>query len=155
MTLTFRAASMADLPLLRTFESKLDSHERKLEPTLKQQGVWGNYDIPALINDKARVLVLIAEVNGQPVGCGFAHIKDNEPYYNKPKYGYLAFIYVDESQRGKKIGSAIIDQLTRWLHTHNIDEITLMAYATNTEAIKAYKKYGFEPYLIEMKLKAP
>lgn len=153
MQLTFRQATLADLPTLRGFEEKLDAHERNLEPTLKKHKVWDYYDIPKLIRDAKKVLVLIAEINGQPVGCGFAEIKDNERHYIKPQYGYLTLIYVNESQRGKKIGRAIIEQLINWLHTHQIDEITLIAYATNTDALRAYKKYGFEPYIVEMKLK--
>ena len=156
MKLTFRRATMADLHILRDFETKLDTHERKLEPTLKQHGVWEYFDIPKLIQDTSdKVLILIAEIDGQPIGCGFAQIKENEPYYIKPHYGYLTLIYVDESQRGKKIGGAILEQLVGWLHARGIDEITLIAYATNKGALKAYKKYGFEPYIVEMKLKTP
>jgi diamine N-acetyltransferase len=61
-----------------------------------------------------------------------------ETYFNKD-YLYLAFIYVDESQRGKKLGSAWLQEIFKthpkqkfWL---TIEDISLAHF---------YEKNGFE-----------
>lgn len=155
MALTFRKATLEDVSLLRGLEAKLVEHERGLEPTLKQGGRLEYYDIPKLIEDTRNAIVLIAEIDGQTVGCGLGEIKKNDACYNESHYGYIGLMYVDESQRGKNVGGSIVHELTDWFHINGINEVRLKVYASNPGAIRAYEKYGFEPYINEMKLKKP
>ncbi len=155
MNLTFRKATLEDVPLLRGFESKLVEHERAVEPTLKQEGVLEYYDLPKLIEDTRNALVLIAEIDGVAVGCGLGQIKENDPCYDESHYGYVGLMYVDKSQRGKNVGGSIIQEVTNWFRSQGINEVRLKVYASNPGAIRAYEKYGFEPYIQEMRLRKP
>lgn len=152
MSVKFRPATPSDIPLLRNFESKLVAHERAAEPTLIQEGPLEYYDIPKLIEDSENVKMLIAQIDGEAVGCGFGQIKENDPCYNEKHYGYIGLMYVDESHRGKNIGGLIIENLVKWLHEKDISEICLKVYASNAGAVKTYEKYGFKHYIYEMKL---
>lgn len=155
MNLTFRKATLEDVPLLRGFEAKLVDHERAVEPTLKQEGVLEYYDIPKLIEDTRNAIVLIAEIDGVAVGCGLGQIKENDACYDESHYGYIGLMYVDESQRGKNVGGSIVQELNNWFRSKGINEIRLKVYANNPGAIGAYEKYGFEPFINEMKLRKP
>lgn len=153
MSLNFRKALPSDIQLLRGFESKLVAHERAIEPTLIQEGHLEYYDISQLIENTTNSIVIIAEIDGEPVGCGLGQIKENDPCYSEKRYGYIGLMYVDEDQRGKNVGGSIIQELVRWFHGQGIHEIHLRVYANNPGAVKAYEKYGFEHYIHEMKLK--
>ena len=153
MNIYFRRATLADVPLLRGFESKLVAYEQTTEPTLIQEDTLQYYDIPKLIKDAVNAAVLIAEIDGKPVGCGLGQIKENSHCYNEKHYGYIGFMYVDEEQRGKNIGSSIVQELIIWFRNKEINEIHLKVYASNLGAIRAYQKYGFEHYIHEMKLR--
>jgi len=152
MNLTFRKATLDDVPLLRDFEARLVEHERGIEPTLKQEGTLEYYDIPKLIEDTGNATVLIAEIDGVAVGCGLGQIKKNDACYNDPRYGYIGLMYVDEPQRGKNVGGSIVQELNNWFSSNGINEIRLKVYANNPSAIRAYEKYGFEPFINEMKM---
>ena len=155
MNINFRKATPADVPLLRGFESKLVAHERAKEPTLIQEGHLEYYDILKLIEDTRSAIVLIAEIDGEPIGCGLGQIKENDPRYNETHYGYIGLMYVNESQRGKNVGSSIVQELVSWFHSKGINEVRLWTYASNPGAMKAYARYGFEHYVHEMRLKKP
>lgn len=152
MDIRLRYAELSDVPLLRNFESKLVAHERSVEPTLIQKGPLEYYKIPELIEDD-NANIVIAEVDGAPIGCGLGQIKENDFYNNEKQYGYIGLMYVEESQRGKNIGGLIIQELVDWFGTKGINEIRLKVYASNPTAVEAYKKYGFEHYVHDMKLK--
>ncbi len=155
MKLTFRKATLEDVPLLRGFEAKLVEHERAVEPTLKQEGTLEYYNIPKLIEDTGNAIVLIAEIHGVAVGCGLGQIKENDTCYNETHYGYVGLMYVDESQRGKNVGGSIVQEVTNWFRSQGINEVRLKVYASNPRAVGAYEKYGFEPYIQEMRLRKP
>lgn len=152
MKINFRPATSADIPLLRAFEQKLVAHERTIEPTLKPDGILEYYDIPKLIEDKENTLVLIAEVDGQPIGCGFGQIRAKDSCYTKNHNGYIGLVYIDEAHRGHNYSGKLMDTLRKWFKTKNINEIVLQVYSGNTGAIKAYEKYGFTPYSIILKI---
>ena len=153
--MNFRKATLSDVRLLRDFESKLVAYERTIEPGIIQKGPLEYYDIPKLLEDISSAIVFIAEIDGQPVGCGLGQIKENDSYNSETQYGYIGIMYVDEDQRGKNVGSSIVRELITWFHSKGINEIRLKVFAGNPIAISAYQKYGFAHYIHEMKLKKP
>lgn len=153
MEIQLRPATPADVPTLRAFESQLVAHERSVVPTLKQEGVLEYYDIPALIADEEKSIVLLAEVNGIPVGCGLGQIRANDACYTEAHFGYIGLMYVSPEQRGKGIVQKIIDRLKAWFESKGISEIHLKVFANNPMAIRAYEKCGFEPLIHEMRLR--
>ncbi len=152
MNIKLRKAKQEDIKLLREFEQKLIEHERTVEKSLKQAGQMQYYDIDALINDKTSATVIIAEVDQNPVGCGFGKIKENHPCYKNQYYGYIGLIYVDKNYRGNKICSRILDKIVQWFKEQNITDIILRVYDNNKDTLEVYKKYGFNYYIHEMKL---
>lgn len=144
-----RKANLNDLPALLLFEQGVISVERPFDPTLK--GDPNNYyDIEAMIAAPAIELV-VAESNGELLGCGYARIEQSQAFLQHTQHAYLGFMYVEPAHRGKGINKMIIEVLEQWSRSLGITEMRLEVYIGNTPAIHAYEKAGFGKHMIEMR----
>ncbi|MGH1519801.1 GNAT family N-acetyltransferase [Chryseobacterium sp. JK1] len=147
-----REATKEDLQVLLAFEQGMVSAERPFNSTLID-GEIHYYDLNEFINSPDAILI-VAEENDEIVASGYALIKKSEKEYNTfKKYAYLGFMYVKPEYRGKGINKIITDELLHWSKTKGVSEVRLDVYAQNESAIKAYKKAGFEPLFLTMRLK--
>lgn len=145
-----RPASSADLAILRNFEQGVITAERPFDSTLKSSSIQ-YYDLEEmLIAD--HILLVVAEIEGQLVGSGYARIQTAKPYLQHERYAYLGFMYVDNEHRGKGINQKIMEALKSWATKQKISELRLEVYAENLSAIKAYEKVGFQKHMIEMRI---
>lgn len=145
-----REATIEDLPTLKQFEQELIKYERPFAPNLKEDPIT-YYNIEAFITNKDAQL-LVAVIDHQLVGSGYALIKKSAPYKKPDQYAYLGFMYVSPDHRGKSINGKITQQLIDWATSRNISEIQLDVYADNLSAISAYAKSGLKPDLLKMRL---
>ena len=148
--ITFRPATIADLPILLEFEQGIVSAERPFNPTLKMEGVT-YYDIAALI-DEPNAEVIVGSFNGQIITSGYALIKQASSNVQHDAYALLGFMYVHPTMRGKGINKLLTEQLTNWAKAQQVFEIRLYVYAENKPAIRAYEKAGFTSLVTEMRL---
>jgi GNAT superfamily N-acetyltransferase len=148
--ITIRPATYDDLDTLLEFEQGVIEAERPYDPTLKS-GRIHYYDLHEMINAD-HVELLVAELGGIVVGSGYARIEKAKFFYSHQKYAYLGFMYVRPEFRGKGINREIIEALKSWSLSKNINELRLEVYYDNLPALKAYGKFGFTKYLIEMRL---
>ncbi len=140
---------MADLPTLFEFEQGVITAERPFDPTLKS-GQIHYYDIEKMIA-APDVELLVAEINNEVVGSGYARIENAKPFLQHNRHAYLGFMYIMPQWRGNGINKKILDKLTEWVQQHNITELRLDVYQPNIAAIKAYEKAGFTKHMIEMR----
>lgn len=147
--LNLRRATINDLPELLKFEQGVITAERPFDSFLKESAIT-YYDIKNHIESNDSELV-VAEIDEQLVGAGYAQIRESKPYWKKPKYVYLGFMFVHPSYRGQGINQQIIDQLKKWAKSKNILELRLDVYVENESAIKAYQKAGFKSHMLEMR----
>lgn len=147
-----RKAMVDDLKTLLEFEQGVIEAERPFDITLKQ-GATRYYDIEEMIR-APHIELLVAELNGQLVGCGYARIENSKPYLQHVQHGYLGFMYVKPGHRGKGINGKIMDALKTWVQGKGITELRLEVYCMNEPAIKAYEKIGFSKHMIEMRKKS-
>lgn len=145
-----RPATLNDLEDLQGFEQGVIQYERPFTPQLKPDPVH-YYDIENLINREDACLV-VAEVEGELVGSGYALIEQAKPIKKDPYHAYLGFMYVVPEYRGKGINGQLIHYLMDWAKERNVSEIILDVYAENESALKAYEKIGFKPDLLKMRL---
>ena len=102
-----RKATIEDLPVLLQFEQGIITAERPFDSTLKPDPI-SYYDLKAFITS-TDVQVLVAEIDGEIAGSGYARIKKNpDVYYDFEKYAYLGFMYVLPAYRGMGVNQAII-----------------------------------------------
>lgn len=148
--ITTREATMEDLEILLQFEQGVIAAERPFDITLKKDPIR-YYDIAAMII-KPEVKLVVAETEGQVVGCGYCRIENAKPYLQHPIHGYLGFMYVVPVHRGKGINKQVVTHLAAWARTEKVNELRLEVYFGNTTAIQAYEKTGFTKHMIEMRM---
>lgn len=149
-SLIIRQANVNDMAKLLQFEQGVIKAERPFDATLQPDPI-NYYDIEQMIA-LPHVHLLVAEINNEVVGCGYARIENAKPYLAHRQYGYLGFMFVEEAHRGKGINQQIIEELKHWCAAKNIFELRLQVYQHNAPAIKAYEKVGFEKHMIEMRM---
>ncbi|WP_303318341.1 GNAT family N-acetyltransferase [Flavivirga abyssicola] len=150
MSVIIRKATLNDLPVLLEFEQGVIVAERPFDPTIKDGSIY-YYDISELITNPNSE-VFVAESHGDIVASGYAKIKTDRHYLKHAYQGYLGFMFVSETHRGKGLNKMIVDALLKWCKARNIYEIRLDVYEDNTPAIKAYEKVGFKKHMINMRL---
>jgi RimJ/RimL family protein N-acetyltransferase len=147
---TVRTASLNDVETLLRFEQGVITAERPFDTTIKD-GDTNYYDIVEMIKSP-HIEIVVAEINNQVIGSGYARIEDSKPYLKHQKHGYLGFMYVEPAHRGKGINQKIIDTLKDWCAAQNITELRLQVYHDNLGAIKAYEKVGFVKLMLKMRM---
>lgn len=145
-----RQAQENEINLLIEFEQGIVEAERPFDNTLKD-GKIHYYDLLELIRSE-EAEVLVAVVEDQLIGSGYAKLLDAKPYQKYKKYAYLGFMYVEPAYRGQGINKLILERLISWAKARNISEVRLQVYDENTIAKNAYHKVGFKPNLLEMRM---
>ncbi|MCF0059283.1 GNAT family N-acetyltransferase [Dyadobacter sp. CY356] len=143
-----RPAKLSDLPALLLFEQGVIQAERPYDSLIKPDPVY-YYDIEEMIK-ASNIELLVAEIDGDVVGSGYARIENARHFLKYPMHAYLGFMYVDPSHRGKGINRKIIEGLKAWAISQHISELRLDVYSGNLPAINAYEKAGFKKQLINM-----
>jgi len=150
MEIIIRQAKESEINVLIEFEQGIVEAERPFDNTLKP-GQIHYFDLLELIKSR-EAEVLVAVVDDQLVGSGYAKLLDAKPYQKYEKNAYLGFMYVRPEYRGQGINKMILHRLIDWAKERNISEVRLQVYEENTSAIKAYAKAGFKPNLLEMRM---
>ena len=145
-----RKATIDDLETLRRFEQGVISAERSFDPTLRKDPV-SYYDLEYMIH-ASHIYLVVAELNEQVVGSGYARIETSKHYLQHEQHAYLGFMYVEPEHRGKGVNKIVLEALKNWSLSKNINELVLEVYFNNIPAITAYEKAGFIKHIIEMRL---
>ncbi|MEM7358985.1 MAG: GNAT family N-acetyltransferase [Pseudomonadota bacterium] len=148
LNINIRSASLEDVKLLREFEQGVITAERPFAANLKAGEIF-YYDLEALIASNDSNL-LIAEMDGLPVACGYATIRNSKPHITPDLYSYIGFIYVVPEQRGKKLAGHILQALVAWSKSRDVHAFELEVFTENESAIRAYEKFGFKANLTQM-----
>jgi len=109
------------------------------------------YDIIELIRGK-NAEVLVAVVDHEVVGSGYAKILPAKPYLQHREYAYIGFIYVKPAFRGRGFSQKILRGLMDWAKSRGLTEVRLEVYDGNEIAKASYLKAGFKPNLLEMRM---
>ncbi len=147
--LTIRQATPADLDALERFQQGIIAVERRYDPLLRDRDVR-YYDIAAMLADPA-VCLLLAETDGVPVGCAFARIDVPKPWLRHAREAYMGLMFVEPAWRGQGVNTQLLTALKAWCREQGVSELRLDVYADNTSAVRAYRKAGFRPSMVEMR----
>ena len=149
-TITIRSANLNDLETLLAFEQGVVAAEKPLD-TFLGTGKLTYYDIPELITDE-NTHFIVAISNEELVGSGYIKIENSNSYHKNPEHGYIGFIYVKPSFRGKKISSLVLESLKNWAKEKDLKELRLDVYSNNYNAVKSYDSFGFTKSLVNMRI---
>lgn len=101
----------------------------------KEKGLF----VPIKIS-KIKPILLVAEENKKAVGFIWAHFIQ----YGFFKYGTIDEFFVRKESRGKGIGGKLIKKVVKKFQKTNAKIILVGTEKENKEAIRLYKKLGFE-----------
>lgn len=153
MDIKIRRAKLSDVSLIDKFQNEIGVHERDLDSNIKKNGKVRYQtlnDIKKLITSKNAIIV-IAEFNNKPIGCGFGNIQKNSADWSRFKYkGYIGMMFVEKQYRSQGIGGIMLGYILDWFKKRKIKDIRLQVYQNNDIAVNAYKKAGFKNYIAEM-----
>jgi RimJ/RimL family protein N-acetyltransferase len=147
--IVIRKATIGDIPILLQFEQGIIDAERPFIPRMKQ-GEIRYYDLESLLN-AANAYVIVAELKGQVIACGYARIQPAEDHLDHQQHALLRFMYTDPAHRGQGVNGLVMENLMNWASAQGITEAVLDVYYDNLSAIRAYEKMGFSKYLITMR----
>ena len=148
--LIVRPAALSDLSLLLAFEQSMIGAERPFDDTIRTTGQVHYYDLESLISSPDAE-VLVAELDSELIGSGYARIEVSDPYLKHDKHSYLGFMYVVPEHRGKGINKKIMDALEAWSLSRGVQEMRLEVYVDNAGAVRAYEKVGYDALIITMR----
>ncbi|MGV8151493.1 MAG: GNAT family N-acetyltransferase [Candidatus Nanoarchaeia archaeon] len=98
---------------------------------------------------KKGCIFLVAELNGNLAGYILGNIFTN-PWKSG---GYIDDLYVDKAFRRKGIATKLLNEFIHQLKNKGIKTCQLGVSKKNTQAIKLYKKLGFDIVNYEMRIK--
>ena len=150
---TTRKARLADLPLLGALEKEFSRDERKIvlseTPRLKPY-IQRTPDRDRIVARWMRgwirsrnALVLIAEKGGRPVGFSTASVETNKGIYGPVRFGFIGFVFVRQTYRGRGISSLMMKEMLTWFTKRKIKHVSLSVMAGNQPARAIWKKWGF------------
>jgi GNAT superfamily N-acetyltransferase len=145
-----RPADLSDLVVLLDFEQAIIEAERPFDDTIRTGADVRYYDLAGLIASRDAE-VLVAELNSEIVGSGYARIERSDPYVKHVEHSYLGFMYVVPEHRGKGINKKIIEALEAWSRAQGVTEMQLEVYVDNLGAIRAYEKSGYKALILTMR----
>lgn len=148
--IVLRPAVYEDMNSLLEFEQGVIAAERPFEPTLKA-GAVNYYDIDEMIRSE-NIKLVVALIDQELIGCGYALKEKGKPFQKFEHFAYIGFMFVKPQHRGKGVSKKILQDLTQWAKSENINEIRLDVYGDNMAAVRAYEKAGFSKHLVHMRL---
>ena len=149
MEIKIRPAKEEEIEILLEFEKGIVDTERPFDITLKD-GEIHYYDLLELIRSPESEVV-VAEIDGELVGSGYAQIRKADIFLKHTHFAYLGFMYVRPSFRGKGVNQLLLEALITWAKAKGISEIRLDVYDENIVAKNAYLKAGFKPIMLTMR----
>ncbi|MDT7833551.1 GNAT family N-acetyltransferase [Flavobacteriaceae bacterium S356] len=148
--MTIRTATLKDIEELLIFEQGIIDAERPMDITLKREKTY-YYDLPYMINEPS-IELLVAEIQGELVSCGYARIVKARECFQYERFSYLGFMFTKNEYRGKGINKKIMESLYDWTRSQGVHEVRLEVYPNNPAAIKAYEKAGMKECLVTMRV---
>jgi ribosomal protein S18 acetylase RimI-like enzyme len=149
-----RPATPADLPALGRLGALLvrthhDFDPRRFIPATPQtERGYGSFLGTQL--DKANVVVLVAERNGESIGYTYAGVEGTDYMSLRGPAGVLYDIVVDPAHRGRGVGRLLLEATLRALEAKGAPRVVLSTAEQNESAQRLFARAGFRRTMIEM-----
>ena len=148
-----RFASTRDIPGMIDLLLQVGEVHRKIRPDLFRAGAQ-KYDEAALtelLKDPHRPI--FAAVEGDKLlGYCFCilQVRENDPVLLDDRTLYIDDLCVDETTRGRHVGSALYDYAVKYAKQIGCDTLTLNVWCGNDSAMAFYESRGLKPRNIHM-----
>ena len=152
---TIRQASVADIPRLIDLLHQVDMVHHRLRPELFKPDTtkYSEQELETLLGDESKPILVYDD--GEVLGytfCQITEVKDDRLLQDR-KILYIDDLCVDETARGKHIGSALFEFVRDYAKSIGCHAITLNVWEGNDSAIRFYQNMGMHPQKIGMEIK--
>lgn len=156
MNIIIREATIADAALLAELNADVQRHHAEAKPERYKMPVPNNPALIAIYKERLQAegnFLFIAELDNEPIGYIHCQIRENEdnPFTVAFRNLVVNEVSVNKNHRGEGIGQILMDKAEELAGQLEITEISLGVHAFNEEAIRFYKRLGFEVASIRMR----
>lgn len=148
-----RRAGEADIPSLnKLLRQVLDVHFQGRSDLFKENAKKYTDDELKTLLSATDTPVFVAEDNGTVEGYAFCVIKQEKESHilTSVKTLYIDDLCVDETCRGKGVGTLLYNYVLEFAKRQGCYNVTLNVWACNKNALAFYQKLGLEPQKIGM-----
>lgn len=148
-----RLANTSDIPGIIALLRQVGQVHHDIRPDLFREGAqkYSPSDLEDLLKDAARP-VFVGVEDGRLLGycfCILEQVKDN-PVLRDVKSLYIDDLCVDESIRGKHVGTGLYDHVCGYARSIGCSSVTLNVWCGNDSAMAFYQSRGMKPRKIYM-----
>ena len=148
-----RLANTTDIPGMIRLLQQVGQVHHDIRPDLFRDGAqkYSPSDLEALLQDAARPIFVGVE-DGRMLGycfCIIEEVKDN-PVLRDVKSLYIDDLCVDETIRGKHVGTGLYDHVCAYAGSIGCRSVTLNVWCGNDSAMRFYESRGMKPRKIYM-----
>ena len=143
-----RLANHTDIPGMIRLLQQVGQGHHDIRPDLFREGAqkYSEEDLAALLQDVTRPIFVGVE-DGRMLGycfCVIEEVKDN-PVLRDVKSLYIDDLCVDETIRGKHVGSKLYDHVCHYAREIGCGSVTLNVWCGNDSAMRFYESRGMKP----------
>ena len=147
MDLNVRPATVDDYSAVCVLFAEVDALHRDNLPHIFRQpeGVAREKDYYLGLIADENVALLVADVDGSPVGFGHAILRDapGMPIFVPRRYAVIDSLVVKSGFRNRGIGRALVDRVQEWALAKGAGSIELNVYEFNEKAVSFYESLGY------------
>ena len=148
-----RLANNSDIPGMIELLKQVGEVHHNIRPDLFRAGAqkYSETDLAELLKDENRPIFVGVE-DSRMLGycfCILEEVKDN-PVLRDVKSLYIDDLCVDETIRGKHVGSKLYDYVCGYAKEVGCRSVTLNVWCGNDSAMRFYEKMGMRPRKITM-----
>jgi len=154
VALTIRPATPADRTALDEQEQLLNLYE---EPFSRDRRLDRAGSVAAMDRLHERVAasngtILVAELNGAVIAHLVLTFEQHGPFVREDlrPHAYVADLYVRQAHRGQGIGTKLLAEAEKIAVARGVPRISIGVLSGNDGAEKNYRKFGFNPYALEL-----
>jgi len=72
--------------------------------------------------------------------------------FRPKRWAFVEDLIVDESKRGRGIGTRLLEEAHAWAETHQLEAVQLQVWTANAEAVRLYERIGFQQIIGTMEM---
>ena len=149
-----RQASVADIPRLMDLLHQVNMVHHRLRPKLLNPNTtkYCEQELETLLGDESKPIFVYDD--GEVLGYAFCQITrvKNDRLLQDRKSLYLDDLCVDETARGRHIGSALFEFVRDYAKSIGCHAVTLNVWAGNDAAMQFYQSKGMQPQKTGMEM---
>ena len=148
-----RLAKTEDIPGLLELLRQVGQVHHELRPDIFRAGAqkYDATDLQALLEDSTRPIFVAVEEGGMLGYCFCIHKNyTGDPVLADRKELYIDDLCVDETIRGKHVGTKLYDHVCAYARSIGCRSVTLNVWCGNDSAMAFYEKMGLKPRKIYM-----